>query len=886
MKTISENTFELIFENVSEGIFVVDENAKFVRCNEAFKQIVLFNKEEIKKKRFDEIFYLETKFNVFFNKIKINSESVQNIEFSNKINDKKNINLRIIYLNEDNNLVFFVNNTLDHIKNVNNELSQNYQLLKESEAKFRNLFLNIPLGIFTVNKDGTIESINPFMLKILGSTSINKSLSFNINEIPNLKGTELLKDINTCFDNGKSIQNIYEYTSFWDKNIYFKAYITPIDNEAREKLIIIIDDKTEDKFTKNQLRILSEGVDNSSASIVVTDTEGIIQFVNKQFIELTGYSRKEALGKKINILKSGFHSKEFYDDLWETITKGKQWLGEFKNKKKNGELFWESAMISALKNDKGELTNYMAIKEDVTEKKKIEKKLKDRTEQLLTLINQTPDIIIFKDYKGRWVLANEIAIKLYGLENVSFYNKTDSDLINITTKFISEFENNIKTDKLAWEKASMISFDEIFYSIDGKEKVFEVIKLPIYNDDGTKKALLTFGRNITKRRKSEIELKYAKEKAEEADLLKSSFLANMSHEIRTPLNGIIGFSTLLKEYNLKKEDKNKFIDIIISNSNQLITIIDDILLISKLQVNQIKVSKSEFSLSLLLKKVLNEFSTELNLVPEKNVVLKINKLNDKEDVKILTDKNKLQLIFSKLIINAIKFTTKGEIVFGCDIDKNKNIVFFVKDTGVGISKEKQHIIFKKFRQADDSTIRPYGGTGLGLSIVKGVIDLLEGELWLESELNKGSKFLFTLPIDKKNELKIKVKKNQLYSKWDKLKILIVDDVEESRILLEEILIPTKAKLFKAKNGKEAIDIFIKNQDIDIVLMDIQLPEINGFDAAKRIKGINSNVKIVAQTAYANQGYEQESIKYKCDDFISKPIIASLLLDKISNLLYI
>ena len=359
----------------------------------------------------------------------------------------------------------------------------------------------------------------------------------------------------------------------------------------------------------------------------------------------------------------------------------------------------------------------------------------------------------------------------------------------------------------------------------------------------------------------------------------------MSHEIRTPLNGIIGFSTLLKEYRLKKEDISKFIDIIITSSNQLIAIIDDILLISKLQVKEIKISKSKFSVNQLLNNLLKEFSTELKLAPEKNITLKVNKLQDKENIQISTDKNKLQLIFTKLIKNAIKFTSSGEVEFGYNIDNEKNIVFFVRDTGVGISREKQHIIFKKFRQVDDSTIRPYGGTGLGLSIVKGIVDLLKGELWLESELNVGSNFLFTLPIDIQNELKIKLRKNKVSMKWDNIKILIVDDVEESRILLKEILIPTKAKLFEAKNGKEAIDIFLDNQDINLILMDIQLPKINGFDSAKRIKRINSNVKIIVQTAYANQGYEQKSINSECDDFINKPIIAQLLLEKILNLLY-
>ena len=462
MKTIDKNTFELIFENISDGVFIIDKNASFVRFNEAFKQIVLFDKDKIKSKKFNEIFKLENRFDDFFNKIKENNHSFKSFEFINKNNEYKNIDLKIIYLKEDNNLVFFVNNTLQHITNINNELNKNCKLLKDSEAKYRNLFENIPLGIFTVYKGGSIESINPFMLEILGSPSIDKSLSLNINKIPNLKNSELLKDINICFNKGLSFQKVYEYNSIWGKNIFFKAYITPIDKSNNDKIIIIIDDKTKDKFTKNQLRILSEGVNNSPASIIVTDAYGKVQFVNKQFVELSGYKRSEVLGKKTNILKSGYHTKEFYENLWKTINKGNQWIGEFRNKKKNGDFFWESAMISPLKNDKGEVTNYMAIKEDVTEKKKIEKKLKDRTEQLLTLINQTPDIIIFKNDKDKWILANKVAIELFRLENVNFYNKTNENLIQDLPKLKIELQNNIKTDKLAWRNKSMISYYEIF----------------------------------------------------------------------------------------------------------------------------------------------------------------------------------------------------------------------------------------------------------------------------------------------------------------------------------------------------------------------------------------------------------------------------------------
>ncbi|MBN1252180.1 MAG: PAS domain S-box protein [Bacteroidales bacterium] len=886
MNIASAKTLDLIFEKVSEGIFLVDKDSSFIKCNDAFLRIVLYDKKEIKTIKFSELFKLDISYINFFEKIKKQKELLISLKFINKINVADSIDLKISYNEVEDNLVFFVNNTFELISKTSKKIGKNFKILKESETKYKNIFKNIPLGIFTIFKDGTVESINPFMVKILGSPSKKKSVGFNINELKNLKNTELLKDIQTCFDKGEIFKKIYEYTSVWDKKIHFMAYIFPVNKKNRNKIMLIIDDKTNDKLTQDQLLILSEGVNNSPASIVVADKKGKIQFVNNKFIELTGYNIEEVIGKETNILKSGYHSKDFYNNLWETVKSGKQWIGEFYNKKKNGEYFWESAMISVLKNDKNDITNFMAIKEDITEKKKTEKKLQDRTEQLLSLVNHTPDVVVFKDSEGKWILANKIAINLFGLEKVNFYSKTDEDLKTYIPKHSAELENNIKTDALTWEKATMLRFDEIFYTKEGEEIVFDVLKLPLFNSDGSRKALITLGRNVTKRKKYEIELKFAKEKAEEADSLKSAFLANMSHEIRTPLNGIMGFSSLLQEYSLSKEDVSKFVDIIIANGNQLLTIIDDILLISKLQVNQIKVSDSQFLLNKTILNILEKYTKELKLVSGKDVNLRVELIDSYDNVKIETDKSKFSMIFSKLIRNAMKFTNSGEIVFGYNFDKKNEMYFFVKDTGVGISDDKKHIIFKKFRQVDDSTTRLYGGTGIGLSIVKGLVDLLNGKLWLESKINEGSTFLFKIPLIIHRGSEVKKEDAFLEARWTNKKVLIVDDVDESLLLLEEILIPTGIKIYKAKNGIEAVKAFIENQDIDIILMDIQLPEINGLEAAKRIKEIKNSVKIIAQTAFANQGFEQSCEKSKCDDFINKPIISSILFEKISNLLYV
>ncbi len=541
-------------------------------------------------------------------------------------------------------------------------------------------------------------------------------------------------------------------------------------------------------------------------------------------------------------------------------------------------------MISALKDENGKITNFMAIKEDITLKKRVEKELKLKTEQLLSLVNNTPDIICFKDEDGFWILANKATLKLFGLTDVQYQGKNNSELAALSKGNTSFLETDAHSDKIAWEKGSIYQYEVSFIDDNSNEIILEVLKLPLYHTNGSRKGLINIGRDITGRKMYERELMIAKERAEESDLLKSAFLANMSHEIRTPLNAIMGFSSLLADYSLDKQSIDKFLEIIQVNGRQLLTIIDDILLISKLQVNQIKVTTAVFELDQVLIVLNQQFSKELNILSEKQIELSIEKINVPSSIKIKTDRDKLSQIFSKLIRNAVKFTTKGKVQFGVELKSDNKLEFFVKDTGVGISSEKQEMIFKKFRQADDSTTREYGGTGLGLSIVKGLIDLLKGDIWIDSELGKGSAFYFTIPMEEIEIEQSEKIKNNKPNNWSNKKILIVDDVAESIFLLSEVLKSTGIKIISAENGALAIQRFMENPDIDLILMDIQLPEINGLEAAAEIKKINQSVKIIVQTAYSQEGYIQKSREAGCDDIIFKPINFENLFKKMRNFL--
>ena len=887
---ISKNACNLI-EEAADSFFVIDKNFKILSVNTSACILTGYNKEELLNMSYVQLFSDIELFNKPFDRDGI--ENGRTIIFERKIAKKDNtqidIETRTKKLSDGNFLSIArdINTRVEirtQLEVKNKELERTYQQVIKSENRYKQLFKNLPLGIFTATENGTIESINYQMLEILGSDSAKTSLKFNLFELPSLKDTKLLQDFKSALFEGRSHYKLYEFTSIWNKKTYIKTHILPLEKDGTNKIMVIVEDYTKERENEMRMKILSQGVNNSPASIVVTNEEGKIIFVNKRFVEITGYSLNELINNKPSIIKSGYHNSEFYGNLWQTIRSGKEWVGEFLNKKKNGELYWESGMIAALKDENGVITNFMAIKEDITHKKQVEKELKEKTEQLLSLVNHTPDNICFKDENGQWILANTTTLKLFGLEGVEYQGKTNDELFYKSIRDNSFLVTDSKTDKAAWEKGSIYQYEAQFIDDEGKEIILEVLKLPLYHSDGNKRGIINIRRDITGRKIYEEELMIAKNRAEEADLLKSAFLANMSHEIRTPLNAIMGFSSLMADYSLDKESISKFLEIIQVNGRQLLNIIDDILLISKLQVNQIKVTTAVFDLDQVLSKLNQQFGRELSILNEKKIELSVEKVNVKSSVKIKTDRDKLSMIYSKLIRNAIKFTSKGKVQFGFELKGDNEIVFFVKDTGVGISKEKQDFVFKKFRQADDSTTREYGGTGLGLSIVKGLIDLLEGKLWVESELGQGAIFYFSLPleiIEIESSVETNTKKK---AQWGTKKIMIVDDVGESIFLLSEVLKSTGINIITAETGAQAIQKFIDNPDIDLILMDIQLPEINGLEAAVEIKKINPKVAIIVQTAYAQDGFTQKSKDAGCDDIVFKPINFENLIKKMHRFL--
>ena len=385
--------------------------------------------------------------------------------------------------------------------------------------------------------------------------------------------------------------------------------------------------------------------------------------------------------------------------------------------------------------------------------------------------------------------------------------------------------------------------------------------------DGEHATIIGVIQDITDRKKNEEELIRAKVKAEESDKLKTAFLHNISHEIRTPMNAIVGFSTLLGDPEVDERSRKSYIDVIMQSSNHLLSIITDIVDISNIEANLIKTVKNEINVNKTLKYLFNQFITKTN---EKQIKLVCEAgLSDPEAL-ILTDRTKLTQILSNLINNALKFTDKGIIKVEYRLKENF-LEFCVSDTGIGISPVHHERIFDRFYQVQSNVSRLYEGTGLGLAISKAYVELLGGKIWLSSEPGNGTKFFFTIPYEKGDSTTItgyeKKAPDSFVFPVKKL-ILVAEDIESNFKLISYFLEGSNAEVLHAINGKEAVEKCLSMGNIDLILMDIKMPVMDGYTAVKLIREKNTEIPIIAQTAYLDD--RERAIECGCSGFLSKP----------------
>lgn len=518
-------------------------------------------------------------------------------------------------------------------------------------------------------------------------------------------------------------------------------------------IVVNATDITLRKSAEDKIRQLSGAVEQSPVSVVITDRDGRIEYVNPWFKEITGYSLEEVIGKRPSLLKSGFTSDSEYQNLWKTIISGGRWRGEFHNRRKNGELYWESATISGIKDAAGRIINFIAVKEDITERKAAEKELIE-----------------------------------------------------------------------------------------------------------------------------------ARERAEAAMRAKSDFLATMSHEIRTPMNGVIGMTDLLLDSDLNPEQRD-YVRTIQSSGDTLLAVINDILDYSKIDSGKLDLEKQPLNLITGIETTLDVFSAKAS---KKNIEL-IYSIDPLVPVDLIGDETRIKQILMNLVNNALKFTEKGEIFIsvkpGSTAENTGDIelLFSVKDTGIGIPHDKMDRLFKSFSQVDSSTTRKYGGTGLGLAISARLVQLMGGRIWVESVEGSGSTFSFTIRVGVNQDSQFKEEIDMMILR--NKRVLIVDDNQTNRQILSFQCNRMAMVPFVTGSPKEAIEWIGHGQGFDLAILDMHMPEMDGFELGLAIREIRSKefLPLLMLSSIGKKGMPENYPDDVFSVFLAKPVKQDQLKEKVRHI---
>ncbi|MGB9702710.1 MAG: PAS domain S-box protein [Candidatus Kapaibacteriota bacterium] len=767
---------------------------------------------------------------------------------------------------------------LTELEIAHNQLKKQEEEIRKSEEKFRLFFENNEAVILLINPENQqIVYANKAAEKFYG-WSIEELTKMSIAQINTMSLEEIKEKMAEARKKGQNYFN-FKHRLKNGEIRDVEVYQSKLSLDSNELFSIIIHDITERKKAEEALlasetkfkKLFEEHV---AVKLLIDPEDGKIINANKAAAEFYGWSIEELTKMKISDINS-LTPAEMRQKMQNALTRKENFF-EFKHRLANGEIRDVAVYSSSIEIEGKKYLH--SIVTDITSRKKAEEQVKNNEKFLDYLIDSLPIPVFFKDINGKYFKINKAFINLLG------YAKEE-----VIGKDIFEIYKNKDLAEIYALK------DKELYILGGKQ-VYET-KMAVKNGDQVDVILhnnLFYERNgavggiigaiidVSKIKETEAKLIEAKQKAEESDKLKSLFLANVSHEIRTPMNGILGFSQLLKDPKLKQSDIKEYIDIIEKSGNRMLNIINDIIDISKIEANQMQVNLVECDINEQMRFIYSFFRPELE---KKGLEFNVHYGLSNDNSIIITDKDKIYASLLNLIKNAIKFTDKGEISFGY-AKKGDFLEFYVRDTGSGIPSEKLGIIFDRFVQADTRLSKPYEGAGLGLSITRGYVEMLGGQIWAESEFGLGSTFFFTIPFKaaekRKNEDKYDENMGQEGNKMKRLKILIAEDDITSDLLLTSIFKRFDCEIVHTQTGKEAVEAFAASPDFDLILMDLKMPEMDGYTATNKIKEINPNVVVIAQTAYALEGDREKAIAAGCDEYITKPIEQGKLLELIKK----
>jgi PAS domain S-box-containing protein len=771
--------------------------------------------------------------------------------------------------------------------------------LKESERKFAVVFQLSPvlMAISTI-KDGRFLDVNNAFLKTLGFTreeAIGKTS----------------KDLNIWVnsdDRGRSIKELSKngHLDSFEIQVKGKNGIIHTGIFCGEAILVgdmaclltVMTDITERKQAEEELKYSQQRfrsiVEASPMGMHLYEltNDGNLVFCGSNIAadRILGLDHSIFLGKTIEEAFPGLINTGVPESYKEVASHGTQWHNEQINY--NEGTISGAFEVVAFQTGTGRMA---ALFNNITARKKAEEALMLSEERFKILSSIASEgIMVHKD--GVILEANLAFAKLIGYQAPEeLIGKKGFETVMFTTGSQKTVMDHLGSN-------SDETYDIEIVNLKGKVIPVETKGINIIYKEH--KARLIYMRDITERKRSELnlqekkeeyeslyqkllltneELLVAKEKAEESDRLKTAFLQNMSHEIRTPMNAIMGFSDLLPDQFNDKSKLEQYSKIIHQRCSDLLDLINDLLDIAKIESGQLPINMEECDLNELFGELTTFFKEYQARIGKNQIRFSLQALCNEPENLIATDKLKLKQIFINLISNAFKFTKTGIINGGCKLDKNNNLIFFVSDTGIGIPPDKQDFVFERFAQLHNGAIKNAGGTGLGLSIVKGLVGLLGGEISLVSEPGKGSTFSFRIPYMpvkqvSHSDLSPKTLSNQQFQNET---LLIVEDDFYNAEYLKEILGSTGFNIILVEHGKEAVQISLA-YPIDIILMDIRLPDMDGYEATQQIRQHKPDIIIIAQTAYASHEERQKALDAGCNDYLSKPTKRDLLLSMINN----
>ena len=878
---LSETRYRRLFESAKDGILILDaETGKIVDVNPFLIDLLGYSKEEFIEKFIWEIGSFQ---DVYENKEKFlelqNNEYVRYDDLPLVTSDGREIHVEFVsnvYL-ENKMKVIQCN-----IRNITTR-RQSDIALRKSESHLRTLIKTIPDLIWLKDTNGVFLSCNPMFERFFGAGEMDIIGKTDYDYVDRELADFFRRNDKKAMEAGKPTTN-EEWVTFADDGhrAFLETIKSPIyDSDGTVLGVLGIGRDITERMLAAQVLQASEKrfraiFDQAPIAISLIDLKGHPIISNLRLSKMLGYSSDE-------LSKMMFTDFTYPEDIDKDLNQfaeliaGKiSWYNmEKRYIHKNGDILWGNLFVTTLNDHKGLPQEVIGMVEDITEQKMIHSEISLQA----NLLNNVGQAVIATDLAGVVIYWNSAAEKIYGWSPAEAIGQN----IAMLTPAMQSGEQAIEImKKLSTGKTWSGEFD--VKRKNGSIFPAFVTDTPIVDSSGKLAGIIGISSDITDRKKAEMELISAKERAEESDRLKTAFLHNISHEIRTPMNAIVGFSAFLNEPDLTPDKRKDFTDIIIQSSDQLLAIIDDIIRIASIESGQEKIQESEIDVNLVCKLINEQFTPK---TIDRNVKLSLNTDLPDDDAVISTDATKLTQILINLIGNAFKFTQNGYINFGYSV-KGKQLEFYVEDSGIGIALDMQEKIFNRFRQVETTDTRNIGGSGLGLSISKAYVKMLGGSIWVTSELGKGSVFYFTIPFKNTNPKKLPDKLSNksidlgLYSNKT---LLIAEDNDLNFMLLNEMLAGSGINIIRAVNGVEAVNLCRSNPDIDLVLMDIKMPELDGYAATAQIKEFNPGLPIIAQTAYSTEVNKIKALECGCSDFICKPINKKMLFTKIKEQLH-